>query len=1199
MTDIIEVTPVEKMQTWLREFQKQRPNTCGLPLWALKVTDAELQSIVVFLRTLFRGKDPKIILNRYSCRGYDKASEFDQLFTLYIATWLQRNYKGERLRWPPVLENVGIKHTTALMPHIYQSIDNGLDGWEVKIYSTQNRDQYFATLYCQGGFPRAGLVGLTHGPVPNYLNAVIQQYSQFHHTASAEDIALQAMDELPVTLRQKPFAQLAAQLINSLLKLRDQYHLYSESDPVLALDVKSPNWRNELPFLLCDEEAYELMQKLLRRTASLIKRDQNPVRISRYIEPGVNSWQLIAETHINYTIHPEDLNRCIACDDLPTFFDLYTQTESGERSRSASFNLKGIGVKRWQVVTNETRFFNANAASEINFELWSDGNKLIDNTYYRGEELNPDLPWVFSVSGERYRFLSQGNTKVAQDKVLVVFAGKLEPANILSSVDVVGELGALGLTIYSLVGQAYAEVPSGRFKITTSAEETKELNCWLNGNRCAEAISSKHVYKGIPYIYYREGLGEKELVPRSQLYWQGINSERVAPLVKNQIEHGVGIISWRQNDELKWQSKCVLLPEESDFGVISYEQGELELKVIGFGKDIDVGLVEGQAKWLRGVDKYDGLYLGEIQLPKKMSEVINPVLSWNSSINNMVTFELATNQSGVCLLTPDGRPFNHTRTVLTLDDLYSHKLKIQLPPESKRRFVNISAVLVKKRNYEAFVSQHIELEGGESQIISSSVLAKLAQLLFNQSSDLRDVVTFRFYGDEELESSVPKVECYKHHVINHFDDNTLVGVKVLNPRTHKNRDNIRMYAAPMWELNREPVELEKIINSNDDVIFSLPKTTDFGPWFLYSSLENKIQPRAVMIDAQPPFSTSESLDEQTGPEQPSSNAENMSCLSIAVRELQFDHINHSYDFADMDRIITELAENINHNDWQVVQGFVEALDYAEPSTFHVINRILHYPKALTSLLLKQNEPRNFENVWQMASKMPFEWLNLPTSVWVHAIEQNCKSIEESLKPLVGVVSDKQYEDATKGLLISKLEPLTSKGDYFKAVTEFCLYELYDIEPEWLSVPIWGEENTIIQTFRTEKRELFSRHEGKLLRNVQNRKNDLRLRELLNSVFSRNLLPGVLKGLVQSPNFESDKVEYRAVVLDLPVKVALNNMDVFNRGDDCAKQALGDSEQLLLNFALTRLQQFDRQWLQVSMACAVKAATVYKLESMEE
>ncbi|WP_157729210.1 STY4851/ECs_5259 family protein [Vibrio qinghaiensis] len=1198
MMDVIKRTPLGNIKSWLKTFEGKRTNIHGLPLWALKVTDTELLELRVLFQHLFRGKDPKTILNYYSCRGSDKANEFDRLFTLYISTWLQRNYQGERLRWPPVLENIDIKHSTTLMPSIYQSIDNGLAGWGVDVYSTENRDQYFATLYCQGGFPRAGLVGLNNGPVPNYLNAVIQQYSQFHHTATAEDIALKAMDDLPVTLRQKPFAQLAAELINCLLKLRDKYHLYSESDPVLALDIKCPNWRNQLPFLLCDKEAYELMQKLLRRTAALIKREQNPVRISRYIEKGVNSWQLVAETHINHTIHPEDLMRCIGCPNLPIFFDLYTQTESGERSRSASFNLKGVGAKRWQVVPNETRFFNGDAASEISFELWSDGNKICENTYYRGEELNPDLPWVFSQSGERYHFLGQGNTKVAHENVLVVFAGQLEPANVLSTVEVVGKLGALGQTVYRLAGQAYAQVLSGKFTITTLAEEAGDLHCWFDGDRCIEAISSKHVYKGVPNIYYREGLGEKVCVSRSELYWQAENSERVEALTGSSLEHGLGTISWQKDGELKWQSKCALLPEGSGFDVISYEQGELELKVLGFGNDIDVGLIEEQSNWLRAVDKYEELYLGEIQLPRKMSDVINPVICWHSLINNKITFELPTEQSGVCLLTPEGRPFVHTKTVLTLDDLYSHKLKIQLPPDSRKRFVNVSAVLIKNRNHEAFVSQTIELEGGGSQIVSSSVLAKLAQLLFNQSSDLRDVVTFRFFGDEELESVVPKVECYKHHVKNFIVDDELVGVKLVNSRSHKNREGIKMYAAPMWDLNREHIELERYANPYNDLIFSLPSTSEYGPWFLYSSLENRIQPRAVII-SRPKIEIS-SYAEVLNHEMvlPSFSCDGQE-LSNAIRDLKFNSSTYGYDFSDIDRILEVLANDIYHDDWQVVQGFVEALDYAEPNTFHVINRLLYSPKALALLLLKQSDPRHFENVWQMASKMPFEWLSLSVSTWKHAIEHNLLSALDSLKPLSSVFSDKQYKEAKKGLFFSKLEPLMSKGEYFKTVAEFCLYELFDIEPEWLLSSIWEGEGTVVDNFYGEKSKLFLRHQGKLLRNVQNKTNDFRLRELLNTTFSRELLPGTLKGFVQPPSLESEKADHRAVVLDLPIKVAFNNMNAFKSDNVQAFKVLDDSEQLLLNFALSRLQQFDRQWLQASMACAVKATTLYKLESMDE
>ncbi|WP_282064008.1 STY4851/ECs_5259 family protein [Vibrio rotiferianus] len=1196
--DEISAMPLETIKTWLESFNSKRVKTQGLPLWALKVTDTELQHLTILLQQLFLGREPHSIFNRFSCRGRDKASEFDQLFTLYISTWLQRNYKGEKSRWSPVLENIGIKHNVSLMPSIYQSIDNGLAGWGISVHSTEKRDQYFATLYCQGGFPRAGLVGLNNGPVPNYLNSVIQQYSLFHHTSTPEDIALKMMESLPVTLRQKPFAKLAADLISCLLSLRDEYHLYSESEPVLALDIQCPKWRERLPFLLCDEEAYELIQKLLRRTAQLVTREQNPVRISRYIERGFNSWQLVAETHINKTIHPDDLNRIVGFSDLPLFFDLYTQTESGERFRSASFNLKGSEIKRWQVILNQTRFYNDDAASVMHFELWTDGNKIYEDLYHRGDELNPNLPWIFSESGERYRFLGQGSIKVDQDSVLVVFSGDLKPANILSSVEVVGELGSLKQTIYRVEGQAYAQVLSGKFTITTLAEETTILNCWLEGERFIEAISPKYAYKGIPNIYYREGSGNKACVPLSEIYWQALNSSQVYSLERNPVKYGLGIISWSKNGELKWQSKCALLPKEADFELVSYGHGELELKIIGFGNDIDVGLVEEQSNWLREVDKYEELYLAEIQLPRKMSDVINPVICWNSIINNKITFELATQQSGVCLLTPEGRPFVHTKTVLTLDDLYSHKLKIQLPPNYRKKFVNVSAVLIKNRNHEAFVSQTIELEGDGSQIVSSSVLAKLAQLLFNQSSDLRDVVTFRFFGDEELESVVPKVECYKYHVKNFIVDDELVGVKLVKSRTHKNREGIKIYAAPMWDLNREHIELERYANPYNDLIFSLPSTTEYGPWFLYSSLENRIQPRAVIISSPKTEISSHEVASNHEMVLPSISCD-VQGLSDAIRDLKFSSTTYGYDFSDIDRILEVLANDIYHDDWQVIQGFVEALDYAEPNTFHVINRLLYSPKALALLLLKQSDPRHFENVWQMASKMPFEWLSLSVATWKHAIKHNLLSALDILKPLNSVFSDKQYNEAKKGLFFSKLEPLISKGEYFKTLAEFCLYELFDIEPEWFLSSIWEGEGRVVDIFYGEKSQLFLRHQGKLLRNVQNKTNDFRLRELLNTTFSRELLPGTLKGFVQPPSLESEKADQRAIVLDLPIKVAFNNMNVFRSDNIQALTVLDDSEQLLLNFALSRLQQFDRQWLQASMACAVKATILYKLESMDE
>jgi hypothetical protein len=1175
---MIEPTSNILMMQWLSQFESNRKGTFkpGMPLWALKVSDKELHELCSMFKQLFAGKDPQIILNRYSCTG--GIGKFDALFTLFLATWIQRNFEGGKARWAVVLNSISIKHSSRLNSSIYDSVCQGLKYWGISLHKTSNANQYFATLYCQGGFPRIGLVGLSHGPVPSYLDKVIDSYSQFHHTTKLNEIAERAIDDLPETLKQSAFATLASELISCLLSLRDRYDLYSESDPVLALDLKNPAWRDELPFLLCDEEAYELMRRLLHRAASIIHREQNPVRISRFIEPSINSWQLVAETYINQTIHPEDLNRVLDCKHLPNYFDLYTQTETGERSRSASFNLKGFENKRWQVVTNQTRFFNSDAAAIINYELWSDGNQLGKNTYYRGEELNVDLPWSFSVNGEKYRYIGQGNIATEHESVLVVFGGEINPENSLSKVEKIASIDALNKSIYKVTGCSYVTIGLGKLKITTGSQEAKEFRCWLEGDRCTEAISSKYTYRGIPTVYMREGLGEIHIVPAVELYWQLINSKEYTRVDNLNISSGMGTLIWQIEDEIKWQSKLTLLPEGANFNLIDYGSGELELKAEAFANK-DLGIIEPQQHWLRGVYEYDDLFIAEIQLPAKMSEVINPVMGWDNSLSNKVVFEVETNQTGICLLTPEGRSYNNIRNTLTLDDLYSHKLKIQLPKEQSNYWVSISAVLKDKgKEILAHATDRVELEGASS-VISSGVLAKLAQLLFSQSDSLYDYVQFKFYGKEILSSKISKVERFKHTAKNVILNDQQY-LKICKSRTHKDRDAIKLFAAPIWNLDRLHIELNRIDNSSNDVLFALPDTNEFGPWFVYSSLENKIQPRVVIIKDDTTDVVYECI------------AQEEITLATAIKELKFDSELHDFDFSTMDFILNKISKDLENKDWDTLQSYVVALDYAEPSTFHIFRRLLHVPELLITLLLKQTEQRSFENIWLLSSQMPFEWLSIPFSFWKVAINHIAQQELIKAESLRSVFSSEQFQQVKKGLLLSKFESLINKGAYFQTIVETSLFELYGDKPVWLSSDIYGEDNSQLSDFHHLKKDLFKRHEGKLLRSIQNKTNDLALKSLLENKYSRSFLPIELRGFVQHYSVDPHTVSNRAIAIDLPIKLAMNNRVIFEDFE------LLDNEQRLINFALNRLQQFDREWLQQSMACALKAASIYQLVTLE-
>lgn len=1163
--------PFVQMQSWFSTFEKKRPrHKKGLPLWSLKVTDFELGEMQSLLRVVFTAKEPMIVFRQYSCTG--GSGKFDQIFTLYLATWIQRNFKGGKARWPVVLESLNVKHENRLNNAIYDSVKAGLKYWGIELHSTSTANQYFATLYCQGGFPRAGLVGLVDGPVSNYLDYVISYYGLFHHTSELDDIAEKALQDLPETLKQKPFATLACELISSLLNYRDQYHLYAVKDPVNTLNERNPQWRNELPFLLCDEEVHELIGRLLNRAAAIIRREQHPVRIRRYLTGTMNEWNLIAETYINQTIHPDDLSNTLGQVNLPVYFDLYTQTESGERARSASFNLKGQQNKRWQVLTKFTQFYDEDAASAINYEIWSDGEKLGSDCYYRGDELNDVLPWVFSAEGEQFTFIGQGNVKAQQSNVFVLTADDIHPGNERSVIEKVGYLQKFNRNLYRVQGKVNVSVSFGNILISTGAEESQDYSCWLKGKKCQEALSHKNTFIGLPDVFVRNDDHEKQRVDANELYWQAIDDSSLVRLQEN-IKYGIGNIVWIQDSEVNWQIKCAILPENAKFEVLNDEHGEVELKAIGL-KNSDLGFIEEEKNWLRDVDFIEDICIADIQLPASMPDSFHPVLGWNDSKQNIITFEFDSMQTGVCLLDLNGRPFSIKTSALTLDDLFSFEVKIKLPVDTLHSYINVSAALISKKKIKATLSEHIELES-KNVTIGCGKLAQLALMLYSQSDDLYDFVTFKFYSQSgEVNARFPKVELFKHPVSNYRTPEGPL-LKVQKSRMHKNRESIALLAAPIWDLARSPVELKRTTNHLEDVLFQLPETQDIGPWFIYAKNDRKIQPRAVFIQ-------NDAIEQQN---------EGLSQLQLAIRDLPFDRNTGQFDYSAMDAGLEALRSSIEHQDWDILQSFVQFLDFTPSATFHVFKRLIYRPKLIATLLIKQQDSENFERVWFIAEDMPFEWLDISIDDWKYAAKLVLEKAVGSILPLQSHMNREQFDSLKRSVIQNALQLFADKGDYFAAISDIVMYELFDIRPDWIKQEIFTPEgenyHSLLGDFYAYKFELFTNHEGHVLSHVQNKRNDEVLRQLLNTTFSRDKLPPELRGFIQHYSVEQEKANARAITLDLPLKIALKNAAFFEQ------PILASSEDRLIKFALNRLQQFDRMWVQKSMAVAIKAATIYK------
>jgi len=295
----------------------------------------------------------------------------------------------------------------------------------------------------------------------------------------------------------------------------------------------------------------------------------------------------------------------------------------------------------------------------------------------------------------------------------------------------------------------------------------------------------------------------------------------------------------------------------------------------------------------------------------------------------------------------------------------------------------------------------------------------------------------------------------------------------------------------------------------------------------------------------------------------------------------------------MDELISYLSGNYDASEWSGFIPLVKALEYSTPNTFHLFRRLIKHKQGMTHLLLRQTEQKQFDLVWSLSKQMPFEWFNLSLEFWlcsvksvIEEVELNFSAVKESL-PII------DYIGIVMSTVDSRLEMLVDKGQYFSTIVDICKHECVGNSPYWLIRDVWGD-NSLIADFIEARGELFSRHEGKVLSTVQTKQKDSELRTYVDRYITEDTIPSHLRGFTQSKNVDDDKRARYAFVLDLPVKQAFVNIDVI---DWLNVPSWITNEQkttdLSVNFALSKLEQFDSKWLNEAMSFSLQAAYIFK------
>lgn len=1169
---------IDDVSRWTSEFCSTRSGILtGSPLWAYKVSEDELAQLQKYFKRLFAEKTAQTVFNHYSNR-------IDKPLVIYIATWLQRNTQG-KAKWNLVTESIGLAYENSTRTNLIECVISGLKKWGISVHVT-NSNRYLATLYCHGGFPRSDMLGFSNSHLMGYFERVLRHYASYEHSSELESLARKELKVLPESLQQESFSTLTINLIEFLIELRDEFHLYDCNDPLLLLETHQSDWKSRLPFLMIDDEAEVLVNKLLNKTSKVVRRIQNPVRLKRYLIQKGENFSISAEVYVNHTIHPEDLSAVFSDISLPNYFELSSYSEQGKRYRAASFTYRSGAAPRWMVSTMENTVSQQGALGELSYQLFSDGESFGQGVYYRGEALENNLPWIFEDKVNMPSYKGQGSFRTKEHCIYAICSNEPKKLSTHAHCEQVGSFSGTNRYVYKVSGHVKIESMLGDFHIRTDESQTIDSKISVKGQRYNKILSNQPVYCDKPNLIIDED-SDESVFNRNEFFW--VNKSNIkAPYFGNDDIVGDGNIVWVCEDEVRWIHQCTILPTLFDVELIHYDEGNFEAKFAGL-QNVDIGMGEGQEAWLvETPEELSGFYFAEVNVPSLISDYISFRVFWNNDLSTETIINIPIQIDSVVLVDRQNLVYRDIEMGrLTISDL--NQLSVLIKSDLPKSVVRVKADLMTNEKLIATVSSELQADPFVDKYkVSGSKIANLANRLFRHGSVPDNTVNLTFYGpDGILESEVSAIHRYKQF-LDYNKEKNQVSLDLI-PKKHEVQKECTLKISPIWDLKRSPIVIKANHTTNSKLTFDLPHVTEYGTWLLWSEVTESIRPRVIEFEV--PMRRKK--DEQLGglgqllkaamkTEKVEGDFEEVlvpGSLEHAVKYLTFNKAWNKFDLREIDAIIHQMSLDINHKGWSYVDSLLLKVDEIEPDTFHVIKRLMSNSCALTLFLLKDTD--SFSKVWNLSETLPFEWTVIPYAAWYNAINmvKNQKSqAYQSLQDSAPQV----YDDIIKQFFIS----LAEKGEYFYTIVELAL-GTYQAKAE-----VWSELSTdegyIGGKFKAARTNLYSSHQNKLMKVSQTKRRDYDLIEQIENTWTKCQLPRALNGFFKKPpeNDSRNELVVRAqkLTVDLPILLAFFNMGML-------EGKLPGWTLNYLSFLLSQLQQFDREWLQKSMALAIGAANI--------
>ncbi|PID72237.1 MAG: hypothetical protein CSB34_03305 [Desulfobulbus propionicus] len=447
-------------------------------------------------------------------------------------------------------------------------VEMGLQRWQCRV-RRQGGYRFILSIALQGGLPMR-LVAEGRGRLGKLLKRILHLCSDISGESCQGSVELREQDifgwveslerMLPKSFRQPVIYHLLTEIIVTVLRLKTAAELTSSEDALIKLETQVPNWRDQFPLPLEDAHAQGLIAQLLRDAAEVVvtTASGSPFIVGRSLESGEQGWRLVSSLMLQESIDAAHLAGFFAVDVdmLPRQINL--SLSAGEKTHTARLR-RIAGKNRFRLLHHFPDILGVSASRDhmMHIDL-ADGSNWCGLAHH-GEELDKELPWVFSAYND-HPFIKQGGGKIAETEAQLALPADWQVGVMDedSSCQQVGILRDVERTVWQIRGKVTACSEQGEtFRFQTGrADATQTSYYWKGEPFWLDFRSPGRAFRGLPELFAVSAEGTTKKVN---------GKPEFSVLGSKGLESPLGPVmgQYRKGKEIQSRTRMDLSPQEA------------------------------------------------------------------------------------------------------------------------------------------------------------------------------------------------------------------------------------------------------------------------------------------------------------------------------------------------------------------------------------------------------------------------------------------------------------------------------------------------------------------------------------------------------------------------------------------------------------------------------------------------------------